>query len=283
MQSLSKLLAIQDSKIAQITRLNLIGLIAILQTVKKEFPQDTALTTCEQLLLEIEEILSTEQKPELVTKKIDDFSKYFETVSSSIPTTLEPILLPENNLNYQVSLPENHPELQDLGLIVNNCINLITEDQNLYHCWQKIHRFGLRLFLSDRSKYLKTLIDCFDRIEKSENTGELLLALKQRIDVDEAINSLVYIQPNQPNPSLVKLQKQSREILLKFADKLRQNGHKIIITNLIGTYADLHKYTKDDLEIDQKGTAGEVLNCVRVYAKINQEELPGRVLFTSGK
>jgi hypothetical protein len=39
--------------------------------------------------------------------------------------------------------------------------------------------------------------------------------------------------------------------------------------------------TKDDLQLDCGGTPGEVLTCIRVYARINQEELPGRVLFRS--
>ena len=50
---------------------------------------------------------------------------------------------------------------------------------------------------------------------------------------------------------------------------------------LWGPYADVRAFSKDDLELDNGGIQGEVLACLRVYAKINDEELKGRVLFRS--
>ena len=40
-------------------------------------------------------------------------------------------------------------------------------------------------------------------------------------------------------------------------------------------------WTKDDLELDSGGIPGEVSACLRVYAKIDEEVFPGRVLFRS--
>ncbi|MCL1468616.1 hypothetical protein [Argonema galeatum] len=53
------------------------------------------------------------------------------------------------------------------------------------------------------------------------------------------------------------------------------------IRPLWGYYADMRSWSKDDLELDIGSKPGEVLACLRVYAKINEEVLPGRVLFRS--
>ena len=63
------------------------------------------------------------------------------------------------------------------------------------------------------------------------------------------------------------------------ADQATKAGNNIKIKQLSGLYADICQYTKDDLQQEDGGTPGEVLSCLRLYAKINEEEYPGRVIY----
>jgi len=58
-------------------------------------------------------------------------------------------------------------------------------------------------------------------------------------------------------------------------------GYDVRIKQLSGLYADICALSKDDLQLDCGGNPGEVLTCLRVYTRINQEESPGRVIFRS--
>ena len=65
------------------------------------------------------------------------------------------------------------------------------------------------------------------------------------------------------------------------ADKANNAGYDVRIRQLSGLYADICAFSKDDLQLDCGGTPGEVLTCLRVYARINQEDCLGRVIFRS--
>ncbi|MEN2383518.1 MAG: hypothetical protein KA716_32185 [Gloeotrichia echinulata DEX184] len=41
--------------------------------------------------------------------------------------------------------------------------------------------------------------------------------------------------------------------------------------------------SKDNLRLQFGGNPGDVVACLRVYAKINEQEFPGRVLFRSSR
>jgi hypothetical protein len=56
-------------------------------------------------------------------------------------------------------------------------------------------------------------------------------------------------------------------------------GNEVRLKQLSGLYGDVCEFSKDDLQLDCGGNPGEVLTCLRVYTKINQQEYPGRVIF----
>jgi hypothetical protein len=78
-----------------------------------------------------------------------------------------------------------------------------------------------------------------------------------------------------------KLQLEARRTLDPAIERARKAGYQVQIRPLWGTYADIFNWSKDDLQLDIGGVRGEVSACLRVYAKINDEVLPGRVLFRS--
>lgn len=171
-------------------------------------------------------------------------------------------------------------DLDFLARVVSSYIDLIELDSSLHHALKKVNRFGVKsLQLEEqKSRYVEALIDSFHRVQATVN-ADPAHALKAQLDLDEAIHSLVFYPPAQRFSWWGKLQQQVRHKLDYWEEKARQAGNKIEIRQLWGPFADVQKYSKDELQINTGGVPGEVSACLRVYAKINEEELPGRVIF----
>jgi hypothetical protein len=163
-------------------------------------------------------------------------------------------------------------------------IKLIEIEPDLHHALKSVFSFDV-VSLHEKPEhhhlYIQALSDRLQRIHKTEENTDLILNLRAWIDMDEAIHSLVFIPPAERYSWWGKLQQESRRILKKVADKAIKAGHDVRIKQLSGLYADICAYSKDDLQLDCGGTPGEVLTCLRLYTRINQEENPGRVLFRS--
>jgi hypothetical protein len=161
-------------------------------------------------------------------------------------------------------------------------IKFIEIDTELHHALKSVFSFdvvSLHSKLEQRHQYIDTLSDRFHRLQKSEENTDAILNLCAWIDMDEAIHSLVFIPPAERYSWWGKLQKESRRLLRKAADKAAKAGNEVRLKQLSGLYADVCEFSKDDLQLDCGGNPGEVLTCLRVYTKINQQEYPGRVIF----
>ncbi len=170
-------------------------------------------------------------------------------------------------------------DLYFLQKVVSTCIKFIELDSSLYHALKSVDAFGVRPLNSepDSSKYIAALIDRFRRAQAAEENPDPAVILRARIDLDEAIHSLVYLPPVDRDTSWWgKLQQECRRTLVA---KARQ--YNVQIRPLWGHYADVCTWSKDDLELDTGGIRGEVSACLRVYAKIKNEVMLGRVLFRS--
>ncbi len=87
---------------------------------------------------------------------------------------------------------------------------------------------------------------------------------------------------NVVNSEWEKMQKRARNLLFEYTKKARETGSQISLRNLNGTYAEICRYSKgykNDFGLDIGGIKGEVIACLRVYAKIDQQEILGRVLY----
>ena len=172
-------------------------------------------------------------------------------------------------------------ELDILAGVVSTCLKFIEVDPHLHHALRSVDRFGVRsLSLADKPKYIAALIERFNKVKVTFNTTDLI-ALRARLDLDEAIHSLTYLPCVDRFSWWGKLQQEARRTLDTAAQEARQAGINFQIRPLWGTYADIYPFSKDDLQIETGGIPGEVSACLRVYAKINDEILPGRVLFRS--
>ncbi len=186
-------------------------------------------------------------------------------------------------ISSQLVTEDTSEELKFLGGVVSTWIKFIHIDPLLHHALKSVDRFGIRSLNSDseRSKYATALLERFRRVQITTNNADPIAALRARLDLDEAIHSLVYLPPCDRYSWWGKLQQETRRTLDTTIERVRNAGNQIQIRPLWGTYADIYAYSKDDLLLNIGGIPGEVSACLRVYAKINDEVLPGRVLFRS--
>jgi hypothetical protein len=155
-------------------------------------------------------------------------------------------------------------------------------EPDLHHALKSVFSFDIISLNSKpehRNLYINALSDRSQRTQKADP----LSIVRAWVDMDEAIHSLVFVPPAERYSWWGKLQHESRRILKKFADNAINAGYEVRIRQLSGLYADICASSKDDLQLDFGGTPGEVLTCLRVYARINQEESPGRVIFRSSR
>ncbi|NET01202.1 MAG: hypothetical protein F6K61_11640 [Sphaerospermopsis sp. SIO1G1] len=187
-------------------------------------------------------------------------------------------------LKSEISENYQSEELQLLAGFLLLYEKFIDIDPELNHALKSVFGFDIVSLKSQPEQhqlFLQTLSDRLQRTQKYEENTDPILILSAWIDIDEAIHSLVFLPPADRYSWWGKLQQESRKVLKKLADQARKAGYDIKIKQLSGLYADICAYTKDDLQLDYGGTPGEVLACLRLYVKINQEENPGRVIFRS--
>jgi len=176
-------------------------------------------------------------------------------------------------------------ESSDLNLLAGYLlvsIKFIEIDPDLHHALKSVFSFDIISLHSkpeQQAQYIEALNDRFHRTQKAIENADPVLALRAWIDMDEAVHSLVFVPPGDRYSWWGKLQQESRRMLKKFVDQAINAGNEVRIRQLSGLYADIWALSKDDLQLDCGGNPGEVLTCLRVYARINQEESPGRVIF----
>jgi hypothetical protein len=102
--------------------------------------------------------------------------------------------------------------------------------------------------------------------------------LKARLDLDEALHSLVYQPPADPGSWWGRLCGEARATLLRERDRAVRAGCPAHLQLLSGSFADVNRLAPDSLEVDF-GVPGEVAACLRVWARVDGEEIRGRVLY----
>lgn len=173
-------------------------------------------------------------------------------------------------------------ELQLLAGFLLLYQKFIDLDPNLHHAFKSVFSFDIVSLSSQpeqKQLYLEAFGDRLQRTQKALENTDPLVILRAWLDIDEAIHSLVFLPPAERYSWWGKLQQESRRILKKLANQAIEAGNEIKFKQLSGLYSDVCSYTKDDLQLDYGGTPGEVLACLRLYVKIEQEEIPGRVIF----
>lgn len=373
MQHLQQLLATENSQISQLLKLSLYGLQATLNQARIEYPNDPGNDLCENVILEIhnllepevitespENVVIDEAKPEQLLNVLNVLNELREVFNTDLelnfylgnaplqsqndgdlwneihrkllrvpedlatnwkkralemaqkvgatedyiniehfPFVRDEIIYPGLNGTVQakglclskkaffkseIAPLYNSEDLQLLAGFLLLYTKFIEIDPDLHHALKSVFSFdvvSLKSQPEQRQLYLEVLSDRLQRTQKTEENTDPIINLRAWIDMDEAVHSLVFVPPAERYSWWGKLQQESRRILKKVANKAIKAGHDVKIRQLSGLYADICAYSKDDLQLDHGGTPGEVLTCLRLYTRINQEEHPGRVLFRS--
>lgn len=373
MQHLQQLLATENSQISQLLKLSLYGLQATLNQARIEYPNDPGNDLCENVILEIhnllepevitespENVVIDEAKPEQLLNVLNVLNELREVFNTDLelnfylgnaplqsqndgdlwneihhkllrvpedlatnwkkralemaqkvgatedyiniehfPFVRDEIIYPGLNGTVQakglclskkaffkseIAPLYNSEDLQLLAGFLLLYTKFIEIDPDLHHALKSVFSFdvvSLKSQPEQRQLYLEALSDRLQRTQKTEENIDPIINLRAWIDMDEAVHSLVFVPPAERYSWWGKLQQESRRILKKVANKAIKAGHDVKIRQLSGLYADICAYSKDDLQLDHGGTPGEVLTCLRLYTRINQEEHPGRVLFRS--
>ncbi|MFM6039141.1 MAG: hypothetical protein ACKPBB_15875 [Sphaerospermopsis kisseleviana] len=373
MQHLQQLLATENSQISQLLKLSLYGLQATLNQARIEYPNDPGNDLCENVILEIhnllepevitespENVVIDEAKPEQLLNVLNVLNELREVFNTDLelnfylgnaplqsqndgdlwneihrkllrvpedlatnwkkralemaqkvgatedyinieqfPFVRDEIIYPGLNGTVQakglclskkaffkseIAPLYNSEDLQLLAGFLLLYTKFIEIDPDLHHALKSVFSFdvvSLKSQPEQRQLYLEALSDRLQRTQKTEENTDPIINLRAWIDMDEAVHSLVFVPPAERYSWWGKLQQESRRILKKVANKAIKAGHDVKIRQLSGLYADICAYSKDDLQLDHGGTPGEVLTCLRLYTRINQEEHPGRVLFRS--
>jgi hypothetical protein len=170
-------------------------------------------------------------------------------------------------------------DLETFARIVAFYIQWIEIDRTLSHALENVSRFGVKSLqeTEQRAHYVKELVYRLERAKEAE--GAPMAMFRTRFFLDEAIHGLVHTPPADPTSWWGKLQSEVRTAVFRAADHARQSG-TVELRQLRGAYTDVRNFTNgNNLEVDHGGSPGEVVACLRMYARIGSEEVQGRVLY----
>jgi hypothetical protein len=179
-------------------------------------------------------------------------------------------------------------ELRFLAGATSACLWFIEQDPHLHHCLSSVFRFGVRPLTGEqRPRYVAELLRLWERVRAGAAGGPgkpgrhgFKDRLKERLDLDEALHSLVYLPPAGAGSWWGTLQAQARDTIFQARDRAVQAGCAAHLQLLGGSFAEVSRLAPDSLQVDY-GVPGEVAVCLRLWARIDGEELKGRVLYRS--
>jgi hypothetical protein len=177
-------------------------------------------------------------------------------------------------------------DLRFLAGVVSTCLWFIEHGSHLYHCLKSVFRFGVPALTGDqRQRYLAELLRRWERVrtsaeEPSKGAPGWKDHLKARLDLDEALHSLVYQPLADPESWWGRLLNQARDTLFQARDRAGQAGCQTHLQLLGGSFADVNRLAPDSLQVDY-GNPGDVVLCLRLWTRLDGEEIKGRVLYRS--
>jgi hypothetical protein len=160
---------------------------------------------------------------------------------------------------------------------VSFCLHFVDLDPSLHHALEILRPLGVHALTGEQKEgYVRELLSRFHELRKA---GRPLDALHAWIRLDEAIQSLIHLPPAKPMSWWHQHQQRARQRLQVVAERARQEGHRVHIRWLTGLYRQVKGFSKNDWGLEFGGNLGEVLACLRVYAEIDGQAYPGRVVY----
>lgn len=162
-----------------------------------------------------------------------------------------------------------------LATLATSVVGLAEVDDDLWLGLESVLYRGLgHLDDSTRPMYRRDLLDRLSAYaneapESMASFGALLL-------VDEALNSIVHRPVAAPGSWWARLGERSRSVVFR-----AQQRHSAVSVQLLARqYREVKTMTDgNDVRVDDAGGTGNVLACLRLWARVEGRELPGRVMY----
>jgi hypothetical protein len=184
--------------------------------------------------------------------------------------------------------PPTDESLLPLAGTVSTWVWFAEHDPHLHHALKSVFRFGMPPLTGEqRERYVAELLRLWERarataaaLQADSSRPRLKEHIRALLDLDEALQSLVYSPLAAPESWWGRRREQARQALFVARDRAVQAGCVVHLQLLGGTFADINRLAPDSLQVDF-GVPGEVAACLRVWARIDGEEFKGRVLYRS--
>jgi hypothetical protein len=174
---------------------------------------------------------------------------------------------------------DSDPDAGTIARLSTLVLTLAELDDNLVLCLQAVLFKGSRRLDDElRKRYRAALLG---RLREWARTPTRSTArLEALLEVDEALNSLTHRPPPPQASWWGQLRQQSRNAVSRSVDSLRNAGADVEVLPLGLKYRDIQDMTDhNDVGASSGGQPGDVLACLRLWARIEGRTLPGRVMY----
>jgi len=167
-------------------------------------------------------------------------------------------------------------ELCRLGSLL---LSLTALDDNLVLALESTLYQGSRRLDDELRQRYRT--DLLGRLrEYARSVPDSMARLEALLDVDEAVNSLTHRPPAPGNSWWAQVRQQSRRMVDRSVGTLRSGGADVEAMPLSLRYRDVRDLTSgNDVASRSGGEPGDVLACLRLWARVGGKTLPGRVIY----
>jgi hypothetical protein len=167
----------------------------------------------------------------------------------------------------------------ELGRLGSLLLGLTQLDENLVICLESTLFQGSRRL--DEELHKRYRADLIGRLrEYARSAPGSAARFEALLDVDEAVNSLTHRPPPEESSWWARVRQQSRTMVDRSASALRKAGTDVEVMSLSLRYRDVRDLTGgNDVASRSGGTPGDVLACLRLWARIEGKTLPGRVMY----
>lgn len=167
-------------------------------------------------------------------------------------------------------------ELARLGSLL---LDLTGLDENLVLALESALYQGVRRLDGELRQRYRT--DLLGRLREYARTAAGSTArLGALLDIDEAVNSLTHRPPPPATSWWEQVRQQSRHLVDRSADALKNKGADVEVLPLSLRYREVRDLTSgNDVASRIGGEPGDVLACLRLWARIDGKTLPGRVMY----
>jgi len=175
--------------------------------------------------------------------------------------------------------PDSDQDAMAIARLSTLILALAQLDDNLVVCLQAVLFKGSRRLDDELRKHYRAAM--LGRLREWARTPPRSAArLEALLEVDEALNSLTHRPPPPQTSWWAQLRRQSRQVVTRSASALRAAGTDAEVLSIGMKYRDIKDLTDhNDVGVSSGGQPGDVLACLRLWARIEGRTLPGRVMY----